>query len=236
MSAEPRDADAPAPRPAEIPKAVRRRAAEWLALREARGFTTTEYADFADWLRADVRHRAAFAEIAAGWARLDGLAAHPHSADAAPDPDLLRPSKTERRWAMPVALAAAAAAAVIVLSGMLWLKPWAKGPGVGMGATSIAQVAPRVLQLSDGSSVELNAASEVSEQFTAEERRVRLVRGEAHFTVTKNPARPFIVDAGGVKLRAVGTAFNVRLASAEVEVLVTHGRVQVTPPVREAAA
>ena len=52
--------------------------------------------------------------------------------------------------------------------------------------------------------------------------------GEAYFTVAKNPGRPFVVAAGGVGVRAVGTAFNVRLDSDAVEVLVTEGRVQVS--------
>jgi len=56
---------------------------------------------------------------------------------------------------------------------------------------------------------------------------VRLVRGEAHFTVAKNPARPFIVEAGGVAVRAVGTAFDVRHADGAIEVLVTEGKVHV---------
>jgi transmembrane sensor len=67
-----------------------------------------------------------------------------------------------------------------------------------------------------------------------DERRVELVRGEAHFTVIKNPARPFIVTAGGVQVRAVGTAFNVRLDAVAVEVVVTEGSVRVNPPVTAA--
>ena len=59
------------------------------------------------------------------------------------------------------------------------------------------------------------------------ERRATLVMGEALFTVAKDPARPFIVRAGGVDVRAVGTAFSVRLDAAAVEVLVTEGRVAV---------
>ena len=54
-----------------------------------------------------------------------------------------------------------------------------------------------------------------------------LAAGEAHFTVAPNPARPFTVSAGGVAVRAVGTAFNVRLATTAVEVLVTEGKVSV---------
>jgi transmembrane sensor len=62
--------------------------------------------------------------------------------------------------------------------------------------------------------------------YSATERRLRLVRGEASFTVAKNPARPFIVSAGGVDVRAVGTVFNVRFAREAIEVVVSEGRVK----------
>jgi transmembrane sensor len=58
-------------------------------------------------------------------------------------------------------------------------------------------------------------------------RRVILQRGEAHFEVTKNPQRPFLVTAAGIDIRAVGTAFGVQLGTTAVEVLVTEGRVSV---------
>jgi transmembrane sensor len=56
---------------------------------------------------------------------------------------------------------------------------------------------------------------------------VRLLNGEAHFIVAKNPARPFFVDTGKVSVRAVGTAFSVALGAQQVSVLVTEGKVQV---------
>jgi transmembrane sensor len=86
---------------------------------------------------------------------------------------------------------------------------------------------PERLTLADGTVVDLNHGGKIETDFTAELRRVRLVSGEAHFTVAKNPARPFVVDAGGVAVRAVGTAFGVRRGSGAVEVLVTEGKVQV---------
>ena len=64
--------------------------------------------------------------------------------------------------------------------------------------------------------------------FNAAERRVLLSRGEVHFAVTKNPARPFVVRAGNVDVRAAGTAFNVNLQSATAGVLVTEGKVSVS--------
>ena len=65
-------------------------------------------------------------------------------------------------------------------------------------------------------------------------RGVRLVRGEALFSVKKDPARPFIVWSGEIAVRAVGTEFSVGSDASAVTVLVTEGRVSVakvsTPP------
>jgi transmembrane sensor len=56
---------------------------------------------------------------------------------------------------------------------------------------------------------------------------VLLREGEAHFIVTKEDPRPFVVSARSIDVRAVGTAFNVRVDAGTVEVLVTEGRVRV---------
>jgi transmembrane sensor len=61
------------------------------------------------------------------------------------------------------------------------------------------------------------------------------VRGEAHFEVAKNSLRPFIVEADSVSVRAVGTAFNVRMEATGVDVLVTEGKVGVTTAVGQPA-
>jgi len=56
------------------------------------------------------------------------------------------------------------------------------------------------------------------------------VSGEAHFQVVKDFSRPFVVAAGGMEVRAVGTAFVVKLGAEQVDVLVTEGRVAVEKP------
>jgi transmembrane sensor len=84
--------------------------------------------------------------------------------------------------------------------------------------------------LADGSLVELDARSEVAVRFTAELREVSLLRGHAHFTVAKDPARPFAVEAGAVAVRAIGTAFSVKLGTGDIQVLVTEGTVEVASP------
>jgi transmembrane sensor len=197
-------------------------ASDWLIAHD-RGLTEQEQHEFEDWLAADPRHVKAWAEAQAAWARLDRL---PELTPATMSP---RASARVRGWLTMTA----AAAAVLVLGFSVW--PLLRPPSEP-GAAEIVRITPRQFALSDGSRVELNSGGEVAEQFTANERRVRLVRGEAHFTVVQDTVRDFVVEAGGVAVRAVGTAFNVRLESEAVEVLVTHGQVRVDPPVRRDAA
>jgi transmembrane sensor len=209
-------------------KGIQRRAAEWLALRQAQGFSPAEQAAFADWIAQDPRHAAIFAEVESAWENIGRLAWYPHPVDAAPDADLLAPAarrfQRTSNWA-PILLAAAA----ILMAGIFWFgQPFAAEPDAP--STALASDNPRLMRLPDGSVVELNADSQVSVHFTSTQRRLKLVHGEAYFSVTKDPAREFIVEADGVAVRAVGTAFNVRLREENVEVLVTEGSVRVAPP------
>lgn len=81
--------------------------------------------------------------------------------------------------------------------------------------------------LPDGSMVELQSDAAIAVQFSETCRRVELRRGRAHFFVTKDSTRPFVVAATGVEVRAVGTAFVVDLGARSVGVEVTEGRVMV---------
>jgi transmembrane sensor len=124
------------------------------------------------------------------------------------------------------AAGAAAALALALLAGFGWLRPGTFAPA-SAPAASASFVQPARELLADGSQVELNAGAEVRVEYSAALRRVVLVRGEAHFEVAHDAARPFVVVAGEVAVRAVGTAFAVRLAPGDVDVLVTDGRVAV---------
>lgn len=189
-------------------------ASDWLIAAD-RGLTVAEHRDFERWLAADPRHAEAWAEAQQMWTRLD-------RADELPLPETApaNPSARPRRF-----VALAAAAAVLVAAALVWRI----SPDDSSRLARVVHMQPRVQTLADGTEVELNADAEIRMEFTPSLRRVRLVRGEAHFKVTKNPARPFEVDAGGVAVRALGTAFNVRLADGRVGVLVTEGRVEVVP-------
>jgi transmembrane sensor len=84
--------------------------------------------------------------------------------------------------------------------------------------------------LADGSVAEVNHGGQFDVAFAPQERRVRLRDGEVHLSVAKDTTRPFVVEAGAIRVRAVGTAFNVRLERDGVEVLVTEGVVEVEQP------
>jgi transmembrane sensor len=205
-------------------------AGEWLARRD-RELTAAEQDEYLQWLRQDLRHGHAMAQMEKNWQALDVLAKWRPVHSAQPNPDLLarpRPSGI-RRWRSAGLVLTAAAA---VMGGIfLFTSPPKTLPEAPPARGMRVIPRPERLTLADGSVVELNHDGKIEIDFTPAERRVRLVRGEAHFTVAKNPARPFVVDAGAVAVRAVGTAFEVRRATAAVEVLVTEGRVRVERPV-----
>jgi ferric-dicitrate binding protein FerR (iron transport regulator) len=84
------------------------------------------------------------------------------------------------------------------------------------------------VQLSDSSSVRLNAESQltVSPSF-GDERRVVRLQGEAYFDVKSGA--PFIVKARDTRVRVLGTAFGVRSYSSadQVSIVVKEGKVGV---------
>jgi transmembrane sensor len=84
----------------------------------------------------------------------------------------------------------------------------------------------RSVPLADGSVVAINTQSAVEVTMKASVRQVTLARGEAWFSVAHDPARPFIVAAGRVRVRAVGTAFSVHRHDDGADVLVTQGTVE----------
>ena len=75
-------------------KAIASAAAAWV-VRQDRGLNATEQDELSQWLAADARHRAIFAEHSRGWVELDRLVGLQSSLQAVPDPDLLAPVRRE---------------------------------------------------------------------------------------------------------------------------------------------
>ncbi|KAG1245041.1 hypothetical protein G6F65_021459 [Rhizopus arrhizus] len=86
----------------------------------------------------------------------------------------------------------------------------------------------RQMTLPDGSVLEINGGTRAQGKLYAGRRDVELESGEINFTVSADPARPFIVDAGSGVVRVTGTVFDVRRDADQVAVLVESGTVQVS--------
>jgi len=213
VSAAPPDADE---------QRIRREAAAWL-VKHDRGLTASEQDEFFQWLSADARHGAWFARHRRGWRRLDGIMAWRPEHSAEPNPDAQARSPDRSAWRRQ--FAAVAATALILAGGWSIIHRPTDASLDPLAPVANGGYERRVFE--DGSVAELNRGAEIEVHFTATERRIALRRGEALFTVTKDPQRPFVVRAHGVDVRAIGTAFNVRVQPSGVEVLVTHGTVQV---------
>jgi transmembrane sensor len=209
--------------PHPVPDSIREQAAAWLARRD-RGLSAAEQDDYMQWLGQDVRHAEAIGQHAATLERMMQLYEWQPAHDTEPNPDLFAPHQ-HIRWRSWTA-GMAAAAALLVIAYLAVGRAPVRETTVAAAPKSHLRVNER-LALPDGSRIELKDGSQVVVLYSETERRVKLTGGEAHFTVWKDASRPFVVDAAGVEVRAIGTAFNVRLDEKAIEVLVTEGKVQV---------
>jgi transmembrane sensor len=214
--------------------AIEDAALAWLAERDD-GFSPAREREFAHWQQNDSRHAAAVARLQQTLGLLNQLpqfrvelnTEFNRAAPVVPFPPF--PSVqagspaavTRRSWRVG---AWAGAVAILTLGIAIGWRALHIAPTVRYTTTAAGYERAR---LNDGSTLELNAASAVRVSFSAAERHVELEAGEAHFAVAPDAARPFVVTAGDILVRAVGTAFNVRFSTAGVEVIVVEGKVEV---------
>jgi len=217
--------------------AIERAAAEWVVRRQ-NGLTEAEEKEFENWLKGAQQRSTFFAEMEETSQMLDQLrkparAGEAATADFRAIPGRRRADGRSQTWWLSMAGLAAAAAVLVAIK-------WRQAPTgpdyAQVLATDVGEL--RRFALPDGSVIHLNTDSSARVNFNERERRVELSRGEAFFSVAPQPRQPFWVEAGAVSVRAVGTAFNVRLKSQSVEVVVKEGKVSVdqSPPGAVAAA
>ncbi|GAA0546426.1 transmembrane sensor [Rhizomicrobium palustre] len=192
-------------------------AAKWAALRDL-GLTSAQEVEFERWLKADRRHLGAYARAEGALIRVER--AHGWAREIT---NTIKPVETPvwtRRRILMTGSAAAGIAAVGVIGAGVWNA--LRDTTIATGKGEIRQVL-----LADGSVVKLNTNSKVAIEYTPELRKIKLLRGEALFDVAKNKKRPFVVEANGTLVRAVGTSFTVSaLPERPVRVLVKEGVVE----------
>ena len=193
-------------------------AGEWIARLEADDVSDDDRRRFSEWLARDRRHREVFEAMRHTWHRMDALGSLVYGvAEEDMARRVERPRRRTLRWA-------AAAVALLAVGTAVWLG--LRAPVPVHYKTAVGHQLS--VSLEDGSSVDLNTATLVEVEYTDTERRIRLLHGEAHFTVAKDASRPFVVHARDGLVRAVGTQFNVYLTETRgVEVTVNEGTVEV---------
>lgn len=183
---------------------------------------------FERWLSADPRHQDAFDRTSSAWDLLEPHTAAPEVIGARRDALDYARRAGGRRWAVGMSrrtsfrIAASVAAAAILGAGA-----WPFLDGVEVYGTDVGE--RRQVTLDDGSTVSLDSGSRVKVRYSADARRLTLLKGQARFDVAHNAARPFSVDAGDRRVVATGTAFNVELLGRTVNVILLEGSVVVTP-------
>lgn len=219
-------------------QAIEEAAAAWLAAID-RGLTPQEQETLEAWLQQSPLHAETLLSFASLWDKLDALTV---VKNFIPQPTSDHPYKprfagiavsAKQLWPAAVSLAACM---VIALTLFAYRHNSMQAP------TYEADFATRLgeqkdLLLPDGTAITLNTHSQIRVLFSAAQRRVHLVKGEAFFKVAHKPEQPFIVNFNRSSIQVLGTAFNVELNHKQgYEVQVVEGKVSLLAPPKTAQA
>jgi transmembrane sensor len=188
-------------------------ACAWHFRLQAEDLSAAERAAFAAWLACGQARIDAWDDVQRllGALREPARAVH-HAARAR------RASPAWGRWACAAVLVLGVA---LLALQMPWLDRLRADQATAVGES-------RLIELADGSRIQLNTDSAVQIALGEKERRVHLLRGEAWFEVAKNADRPFFVESGSGWVRVVGTRFSVARQGGRTQVRVGEGRVSVS--------
>lgn len=192
-----------------------REALQWLVRVNDDRATEADRRALESWLSASDSHAVAWREAQAVWNRF------------APIERELKQRDREGRPSRRTLLALAAGGLAVGAGGASLLRRRFAGDyRTGHGETLM-------VELDDGSSVFLGAGSALDVDYTPQERRVALQRGQGFFTVAADAARPFVATAANGAVRALGTRFDILVRDDEVAVTSFEHAVAVSVPTRD---
>lgn len=206
----------------ELDDEVREQAAAWV-VRLHNDPSAVDLERFELWCKQAERHGRAFDEALAAWINVGEHATAPkvlamrHAA-------LGRAQRAERSWDWRAIAAAVCLFVLAPIIGVVWYMT--RPPAEQILQTAHGE--QRVIVLSDGSRLSLDALSEVRVRYTPDVRNLELIAGRANFEVAKDITRPLKVRVGPQIVTALGTVFSVERESADVVVTLVEGSVAVT--------
>lgn len=215
-------------------------AADWFLLLQEGPEDAELKARLNRWLGSHNEHRLAWERTEKAWAAMGEVVPAMRSqweyaprSEAKPDirkPAAVRHRAPWRRISMAAAVVAALCLGLAIAPGLM-LRLSADY------STSTAET--RTITLQDGSTVTMAAATSIALDYGDGRRGIKLLAGEAYFEVAPDKDRSFTVEANGVRVDVLGTAFDVQLADGLTSIALAHGSVQAsiegssaTPPER----
>lgn len=205
-------------------------AAHWCARLHDAECSDAERAAFERWRAADPRHEAEYQAMLEIWQLSERLPPTPHiqpNLAISPTPGRARSQRRPRSGKR----IAAVAAGVLVSIGAAWSAGWSAGLLPSRVGYYAAQPTPRMVELADGSKVELNSNSQLIFADFRDRRSAWLKSGgEAYFRVTHDTLQPFSVWTDNGSVRVTGTRFNVWTDQNQTLVTLLEGSVVVSPP------
>ncbi|PCI44617.1 MAG: hypothetical protein COB49_10910 [Alphaproteobacteria bacterium] len=218
--------------------AISMEAASWVLQLDNGPLSKADLEALREWAGRSPAHAQALREYASAWISIDDILLEANEAENA---------AYQFSWWSPLAMifnrrffriwtpAAAVLVAIFYLSTTFYLPP--STPDFEATAiTYSTQIGEQAqFKMADGSTVHLNTGSVVEVEYQPSRRIVRLLKGEALFSVAHDPSRPFDVIANEKKITAVGTAFVVRLTDVGLNITVTEGSVVVIPALTDTA-
>ncbi|WP_438751657.1 FecR family protein [Pararhizobium sp. O133] len=206
-----------------IPPAILEEAMDWFLDLKARPDCRQTEQGFQEWLSRSPTHGRAWEQALKTWTLLGEVPPvyeHVWRREPAATVVSLRSRRPWKRWTAG-AITALAASAIVLLAGPSLL--------IRLRADHMTQTAEsRTVKLEDGTVIEMAGDSAIATEITASVRRVTLLSGEAFFDVAHDASRPFTVDAGGVAVAVLGTAFDVQMANDTTTVELARGVVAIS--------
>ncbi|MEG1452273.1 FecR family protein [Brevundimonas sp.] len=203
----------------ETAETIEETALRWVARLDREGQTVSERPDLQVWLAEDTRHRGAFMRAMAVWQHLQRANAL-SATELASSPPVHHPNLEHKSLHRRLLLAGAASAASI--AGLFAIHDY-RNKTVPF-STMRGEI--RRVPLNDGSLLAINTDTELKLNLAQDLRALQIIKGETWVQVAPDADRPFIVSAGDIRVRAIGTAFSVRKMDTGAEVLVTEGVVE----------
>jgi len=201
------------------PSRIEQEAAEWALCLGEGELDAVDAREFEAWLQADPRHGATLRRMQGVISQVQALRQQrgPVAAGLRAGMQPLAPRSGARRTLLGLALAASLLGALPFagVSPRDWLADLHTAPAEWHSET-----------LDDGSHLTLAGNSAVDVQFSAGERRIRLLHGQVLVDVSHDPTRPFVVQTDEGSFKALGTRFVVSHAADRSELTMLESRVE----------